>query len=135
MSAITAYVAESIVSDPVTRRFGITIDSAVDGSAQARLTVAADMTNGLGVTQGGIVFALADTAFACAANSVNPGSATAAAGIEYLAPSRLGEELVARADVVVADGRRATVDVEIRVGERIVALFRGTARVLKPTRG
>lgn len=110
---------------------GITILEAAEGHAVATLTVRPEMANGHGVAQGGYVFAVADTAFAFAAGSVLEGAATTDAQITYLAPGHVGEELVAHASVYFQDGRRVIVDVVVRAGDRKVAIFRGTGRVLR----
>ena len=89
------------------------------------------MTNGLGVAQGGFVFALADHAFACAANSVLEGTATVEAAISYLSPARVGDDLEADARVAHLDHRRVVVDVTVRCGDRVIALVRATGRPLR----
>jgi acyl-CoA thioesterase len=89
------------------------------------------MVNGLGVAQGGFIFALADQAFACSANSVLEGTATVEASISYLSPARVGDELEADAQVAYWDGRRVVVDITVRDGERVVALVRATGRRMR----
>lgn len=128
---ISPSVQELMAGDSSLASLGITIVEAEAGHAVATLTVQPEMANGHGVAQGGYVFALADTAFAFAANSLVPGMATTDAQITYLAPSHLGEELVAQASVFFHDGRRVIVDVVIEAADRRVAIFRGTGRALK----
>ena len=50
---------------------------------------------------GGLIFTLADTAFACACNSFGPVTVAASADIVFVAPARAGDVLVAEA---VRDG-------------------------------
>ena len=90
-----------------------------------RLTPRPSFVNGHGIVHGGLVYALADTAFACAANSVLPGTVTTSASIIYLMPARSGEELVAEAVVRHALGRQSLVDVTISTGDRVIAEYRG----------
>lgn len=132
---IVKYVEEMLRTDQSGPRLGIRVDSAGEGRATARMTVADDMTNGLHLAQGGFVFALADQAFACAANSVAERTATAEASISYLSPARAGDELVAEAEVYLLDERRVVVDVIVRAGTRIVAVFRGSGRPMRVTAG
>jgi acyl-CoA thioesterase len=49
--------------------WGIEIEEAREGYARIRMILRADMLNGHGIAHGGIVFSLADTAFAYACNS------------------------------------------------------------------
>jgi acyl-CoA thioesterase len=89
------------------------------------MRVAEGGANGHGMAHGGLVYTLADTAFACAANSQAPGSVTAAASIIYITPARVGEELVAEAKVHYAGDRQSVIDVTVRCDGRVVAEFRG----------
>jgi acyl-CoA thioesterase len=93
-----------------------------DGSAVVRMAVRPDMVNG------GYVFLLADTAFACASNSRGPVNVAAGADITFIAPVREGEELVASAAERVSYGRSGIYDVTVRRGDEVVAEFRGRSR-------
>jgi uncharacterized protein (TIGR00369 family) len=55
------------------------------------------MVNGHAMAHGGLIFALADTAFACACNSFGPVTVAASAEIVFVAPARAGDVLVAEA--------------------------------------
>ncbi|WP_407924184.1 PaaI family thioesterase [Corynebacterium occultum] len=124
-----------LAADRSRGRLGIHGTDVGQGKASAYLTVEPDMVNGIEVVHGGFVFALADYAFACAANSVLPRVATVDAQISFLAPARLGETLVAEAVVSFTGGRRIIVDVTVTTADRTVALFRGTGRTMGgPTR-
>jgi acyl-CoA thioesterase len=124
-------VAAIVAVDNASQHLGFTIDEARAGRARLRWVVSESDTNGHGIAHGGIVFALADTAFACAAASIAPGTATAEASISYVAPAHLGEELVADAAVSFIEGRRTVVDVIVRAGDRTIALYRGHGRILR----
>ena len=50
--------------------------------------------------------------------------------ITYLAPARLGDELVAVAIERSRVGRTGTYDVTVSSGDEVVAEFRGTSRTL-----
>ena len=58
-----------------------------------RMTVRADMVNGHDIAHGGLVFSVADTAFACACNSFGPVAVAAAAEIVFVASARVGDVL------------------------------------------
>ena len=66
------------------------------GTRRARMVVRDDMVNGHDIAHGGLVFALADTAFACACNSWGPVTVAAGAEIVFVAPARLGDVLRGR---------------------------------------
>ena len=132
-STLIADQARSMLAaDRALEGLGIHVLNASEGRATAVLTVTPQMANGHGIAHGGFVFALADTAFAMAANTFGAGIATAEASISYISPARISEELVASAEVTFHEGRRMIVDVVVRAGERTVAIYRGTGRALRP---
>jgi acyl-CoA thioesterase len=77
------------------------------------------------------VFALADTAFACACNSEGPVTVAAAAEIAFVAPARLGDDLQAEAVVRTRFGRAGIYDVTVRRGNEVIAEFRGRSSALR----
>ena len=91
---------------------------------------APDMVNGHGITHGAFVFAVADTAFACACNSHGPLTVAAAVDITFIAPSHAGDVLEARAVERTRFGRSGIYDVTVRRGDEVVAEFRGTSRTI-----
>jgi acyl-CoA thioesterase len=116
--------------DTAARTFGITLDEIAAGFARMSMPVRDDMLNGHAVCHGGIIFTLADTAFAYACNSRNRATLAAAAEIAFLSPGRLGEVLVAVARERAAAGRTGIYDVDVteRASGRQVALFRGRSQ-------
>ena len=122
-------------ADAASRALGIEVLTAVDGTAITRMIVRPDMVNGHGIAHGAFVFAVADTAFACACNSHGPVTVAAAAEIVFVAPAREGDELHATATERTRFGRSGIYDVTVRRGDpdtgAVVAEFRGTSRTLK----
>jgi len=113
-------------SDPASQALGIAVLEAAPGRVRVDMTVRPDMANGHGICHGGVVFALADSAFAFACNSQGEAMVAAAASIEYLAPARIGERLVATASETSRVGRQGVYDVVVQTAPgSIVALFRG----------
>ncbi|WP_431778950.1 PaaI family thioesterase [Microbacterium aurantiacum] len=131
MGHIDPFILQLTAEEPVLQWYGLTIVEAHDGVATVTLTVTPAQLNGNRMAHGGIAFAVADQAFAMAANTVLHYAATVDAGIQYLAPTRAGDVLTARARTTYHDGKRAVVDVEVSADDRIVALFRGTARAAR----
>ncbi len=111
--------------------WGIEIDEAREGYARVRMRLRADMLNGHGIAHGGLVFSLADTAFAYACNSRNVRTVAAQASIVFLDAAREGEVLIAEAREVVLAGRSGVCNVSVRTGDgRAVAEFQGFSRSL-----
>ena len=111
--------------------WGITIEEAREGYARVRMTVTAAMLNGHGTVHGGMIFALADTAFAYACNSRNVKSVAAQASIVYLEPAREGDVLVAEAEERALVGRSGVYAVTVRSEDgRAIAEFTGFSRTV-----
>jgi acyl-CoA thioesterase len=119
-----------LAADAASRALGIEVPAAGDGRALARMTVRPDMVNGHAIAHGGLIFTLADTAFACACNSWGPVTVAAAADIVFLSPARLGDVLVAEAAVRTRVGRHGVYDVTVRRGDEVIAEFRGRSTSL-----
>lgn len=112
--------------DKASRALGMKVEIRSVGSATASMTVREDMVNGFNVCHGGLIFSLADTAFAFACNAYNQVTVAASGHIEFLRPARLGDELRAVA-TEEHRGRRSgfySVTIENQDGD-VVALFRG----------
>lgn len=112
--------------DAASQHLGMTIDSCGPGRASISMRIRPDMVNGHGICHGGLVFALADSAFAFACNSYGDNTVAAGASIEFLAPAREGDVL--RADAVERwrAGRAGIYEIEVRNQQgELVALFRG----------
>jgi acyl-CoA thioesterase len=124
-------VARMLEDDAASRALGITVSDAGEGKATARMRVREDMVNGHGIVHGAFVFAVADTAFACACNSHGPVAVAAAVDVTFVAPARLGDLLVARAEERTRFGRSGIYDVTVRRGADVIAEFRGTSRTIE----
>jgi len=120
------------VRDRSVAGLGITLVSIGPGQAIFEMRVRPDMANGHGICHGGILFFLADTTFAFAANSRNLNTLAQHNSITYLSPAQVGEALRAEATEVSRSGRSSVYDVVV-TGEdgRQVALFRGHGRTVK----
>jgi len=112
--------------DKASHALGIEMNVSGVGAAHARMRIRDDMVNGLDVCHGGLVFALADTAFAFACNAYNNQSFAASCQIEFLRPARLGDELLAIASEDHRGRRSGYYTVKIQnQRDEPVALFRG----------
>jgi acyl-CoA thioesterase len=112
--------------DRASQALGMRLVEVGPGRARVVMAVRPDMVNGHDVCHGGIVFALADSAFAFACNSYNESTVAAAATIDFLAAARTGDELTAEAAELWRTKRHGIYEINVsnQHGER-VALFRG----------
>ena len=118
--------------DQAAQALGMEIRKVLAGSATLRMRVRKDMVNGHQICHGGLIFTLADTAFAYACNSYNQNTVASACHIDFLAPGREGDVLEAVAIERSSAGRTGVYDVEVRVVDgHAVALFRGKSHRIK----
>ncbi len=111
--------------------WGLQIEEVRSGYARVSMLVRRDMLNGHGFAHGGMIFALADSAFAYVCNGANHASVAAQASIVFLDKVRDGETLVAEAVEAARQGRAGVTRVAVRAGDgRAVAEFTGYSRTL-----
>lgn len=109
--------------------WAIKLEDAREGYARLSMRVRADMLNGHAMAHGGMIFALADTAFAYACNSRNKSTVAQHASISFLAPAQLDDVLVAEAREVARAGRSGTYAVSVHTDDgRVIAEFNGLSR-------
>ena len=118
-------VETMMASDAASRMLGIELLDHGEGWARTQLTVRDDMVNGHNICHGGVIFSLADTAFACACNSWGPVTVAAGADIAFVAPGRGGDILTAEARMRARYGRSGIYDVTVTRGDELIAEFRG----------
>ena len=112
--------------DSASQTLGMTLAEIRPGYARMTMAVREDMLNGHQTCHGGFIFALADSAFAFACNSRNLNTVGAGCTIDYIAPGRLHDVLVAVAVEQNLSGKSGIYDVRVTdQDDRIVALFRG----------
>lgn len=112
--------------DRTAQALGMQIIAIRAGNASLSMPVREDMVNGHHICHGGMIFTLADTAFAYACNSYNQNTVASACQIDFIAPAHEGETLEAEATERSATGRTGVYDVTVRTSEgKIIALFRG----------
>ncbi len=112
--------------DHAAQGLGMAIAEVRPGTARLTMTVRQDMVNGHAICHGGLLFTLADTAFAYACNSYNRNTVASACHIDFLAPGFLGDQLVAEAVERSQSGRTGVYDVTVsNAAGKTLALFRG----------
>jgi acyl-CoA thioesterase len=119
--------------DDASSALGMKIVDIGPGRATLTMSVQPHMVNGQRTAHGGFIFTLADSAFAFACNSRNEKAVAAQGDITFIKPGRLGDLLVAQAREVSRSGRSGIYDVQVRVGDEVIAEFRGHSRLIGGT--
>ena len=114
--------------DKASQALGMRVIEAKAGYAKLAMTVRVDMVNGHDLCHGGLIFALADSAFAFACNAGNVVTVALGGAITFLAPARLGDELIAEAIEIQRGRTTGVTDVTVRTADgRAIATFRGNS--------
>jgi acyl-CoA thioesterase len=132
MSEATNVNARAVVDhlmrrDAFSQWLGIEVLNVRVGYAEVRMTVREEMVNGFGTSHGGIVFSLADTAFAFAINAVGTLSVAVDCTVSFPVAVRPGDVLTAIGveESVSAKLSFCSVTVRNQLGT-VVGHFRGT---------
>ncbi len=120
-----------MAADSASRALGIVLLDHGAGWAVTEMTIRPDMVNGYGTAHGGLIFAVADTAFACACNTRGAIAVAAGCEIVFVAPARIGDLLRAEARERTRFGRSGIYDVTVRRGAEVIAEFRGRSHQVK----
>ncbi len=120
--------------DRASQALGLVLEDARPGFARVSMRVLESMVNGHAIAHGGVIFTLADSAFAFACNSRNEANVALQASISFIAASRLGDALVAVAEERSSKARTGAYDVTVtRDDGTLVALFRGVCYRIRGT--
>lgn len=120
--------------DHASRHLGMRLITVAPGRADMEMTVTEQMIQGHGSCHGGYIFTLADSSFAFACNTYDQATVGMAGSIDYIAPARLGDTLLASASEQSRSGRTGNYDVRIsnQNGE-LIALFHGKSYTVRGT--
>jgi acyl-CoA thioesterase len=122
---------EMLAAEGTGPAWGIKIEEARAGYARLSMAVRADMLNGHRTVHGGIIFALADTAFAYVCNGRNERTVAAQASVVFLGSASVGEVLVAQAEETASAGRGGVTRATVRTSKgRPIAEFTGYSRTI-----
>lgn len=115
--------------DRASAALGMVVHRDEPGHAVVSMAIRDDMLNGFDVTHGGMIFALADTAFAISCNDDHHVTLAAGADITFLKPTTSGQTLTATAVLRTKSGRSGIYDVSVTDDHNApVAEFRGRSR-------
>ena len=118
---------ESFVEkDAFARYLGIEMAEARPGYARVSMDLEEHHLNGVGIAHGGVIFTLADLAFAAAANSHGVLALAVSASISFVKPGR-GGRLFAEARELSRGRKLAAYAVDVTNGAGdLIAVFQGT---------
>ena len=96
------------------------------GYAKLAIVVRRDMLNGFGLCHGGLLTTFGDTAMAFASNSHNEMAVATHIAIDFVAPARLDDRLIAEAREVARTKRTGVYDMTVTNHQgSLVAMLRG----------
>ena len=111
---------------------GMRLDTIDEGRSKMSLVVQDHHVNGHDICHGGIIFTLADSAFAFACNSRNQNTVAQHNSITYISPGKLGDTLTADAKEVSLSGRSGIYDVTVtNQNNDVIAEFGGCSRAIR----
>ncbi|HEY0360502.1 MAG TPA: hotdog fold thioesterase [Mycobacteriales bacterium] len=115
--------------DAFAQFLGIGVTRRGDGRAESRLEIAPQHLNPHGTAHGALLYSLAGVALAAAANDERHSGVVSAVHIDYVRPARLGDALVARAEVAERLPREDLFDIRVVRGPdgELVARAQGRA--------
>jgi phenylacetic acid degradation protein PaaD len=126
-----ARVNRLAAGDPFVKSLGIKCVDGGPGRAAVRMRIKPVHMNFNGTCHGGVVFALADTAFGLAANSHGKVAAGIDAHVTYQTAVNAGDVLIATATEASRTRRLAVYRVDVtRTDGTLVATFTGTVYIL-----
>ncbi len=120
--------------DKTSRMLGIRQESIAPGKASVSMIVGEEMVNGLDMAHGGLMFTLADVAFALACNTRNAVAVGNFCSVQFLRPASRGDRLTATARESLLEGRNGIYDVCVtdQNGQKIIE-FRGHSKIVPGT--
>ncbi|GAB7521761.1 hydroxyphenylacetyl-CoA thioesterase PaaI [Paraburkholderia sp. 2C] len=129
-----ATAAAMFEADACSRALGIELLEVREGYARMQMRVRADFLNGHRICHGGLIFTLADSAFAFACNSRNINTVASGCSIEFLRPAHGGDTLTAEAVEQSMTGRTGIYDIRVtNQANETVAMFRGKSSQIRGT--
>ncbi|MFF7683768.1 hydroxyphenylacetyl-CoA thioesterase PaaI [Microbacterium sp. NPDC007973] len=99
--------------DQASAMLGMVVEHDAPGESRVSMTVRDDMLNGFAITHGGLVFTLADTAFAIACNEDERVTVAGGADITFLKSTTAGQTLTATAARRARSGRTGLYDIRV----------------------
>ena len=112
--------------DPFMIALGFEGETLAPGQARMQVQLKPEHLNHTGSANGGLLFTLADSAFALASNSHGPLAVSLSAHMEYFKATAVGDTVEAIAREVNLTHRTGVYQVEVQCRGELIALFTGT---------
>ena len=115
-------------TDHCAEMLGLKILSVAPGRSEISMQVRPEFANGHGMCHGGLISALADTAFAHACNACNRKTVAQRFAIDFIRPAMVGETLLAAAEEQSRGKQTGIYQVKVtNPAGKLVAIFNGTS--------
>jgi len=103
---------KTVENDQFAKLLGLELIKVDIGYAEVRMEIKSEHFNGVGIVQGGVIFTLADFAFAAASNDGGKVSVSVNANITYFKPAK-GKYLLAKASEISSSRSLCNYSVDI----------------------
>lgn len=90
-------ILDKVQTDPYAQFLGIEVIDTAEGFAEVKMKIQDTMLNFHGAANGGVIFSLADVAFAIASNSYGQTAVGIHVSVNYMTAGKLGDTLTATA--------------------------------------
>lgn len=119
-------ISKVFIDDSYAKKLGINILDWKKGYAKTEVTIGKDMLNFHKAANGGLIFSLADYAFAIASNSYGQMAVGINTSMSYIKAAAAGESLICRATEISNNGRLAIYNMEIKNEQKeLIATMEG----------
>ncbi|HHY72364.1 MAG TPA: hotdog fold thioesterase [Bacillus bacterium] len=109
-----AKILEKVTKDPYANFLGITVDEVKEGYAKVSMNITGDMLNIHNTVNGGVIFSLADVAFAIASNTYEQTAVGINVNMNFIAAGFTGDKLIAIAEEVSKNPKLGFYRMEVR---------------------
>jgi len=131
---MTSQILEHFKKDKYAQMLGITIENVEEGYAEVTMNVTENMLNFHGTTNGGVIFSLADVAFACASNSYGTTAVGITMTMHYMKAGTVNEKMKAVAKEDTKSNRLGLYRIEVfNEQDELIALAEGMVYRKKET--
>ncbi len=111
--------------DAFSQWLGIEILECEIGRCKVGMTVRKDMLNSMNKAHGGITYSLADTAFGFSANTYGKFAVSIETSINHIEALEEGDYIIAESIIDETRNKLGFHIIEVKKGEKLVALFKG----------
>lgn len=107
-------ITERVTNDPYAKFLGMTVDEVKEGYAKVSMDVTDNMLNIHGTANGGVIFSLADAAFAIASNTYDQQAVGINVNMNFISAGFSNDRLIAFAKEVSKNPKLGFYHMEVR---------------------